>query len=221
MAMTVYILIDAILVGLLSVFALKGIKMGLVLAAASALTLIIAMFGAQLITEAVAPRVVGVFEPMVDAWVENKAGLELDTANITLPNFSLIEFLRALGLSEKMAGDISAGVDAQIARTGKSLAQAISGSMALIIARCFTYTISFLGLALLLYTAARLLDNVAKLPILNLLNKLGGLAGGAVTGAILLYIAIGAFNLLGFIGPEAYERTYLLKIYMTLMEERL
>jgi hypothetical protein len=219
--MTVYILIDAVLIGLLSIFALKGMKMGLVLAVASAITLVIAMFGARFITETYSGHVAGLFEPMVNAWVENKAGLEIDTSTIAAPDFSLAELLRSLGLSEKLAGDIAAGVSAQIAKTGESIGQAVSGSLSLVVARFFTYTVSFCAIALLLYVAARLFDTVAKLPILNLLNKLGGLAGGAAAGGVIMYIVIDVVNFLGLIGPNAYNQTYVLKMFITFMEERL
>ena len=218
--MTASLLIDAVLIGLLSVFALKGMKMGLVLAVASAITLVIALLGANFVTDNYAHYVVGPFEPMVAAWVDNEAGLDIDFDSVSMPEFSLKDSLKELGLSEKLANDVANGVSTQIDRAETNIKAAVSESMAMVVARCFTYIISFIALTLLLYTAATLLDNVAKLPILNLVNKLGGLAGGAATGAIILYIAIGAFNFLGFIGPNIYEGTYLLKMYMNFMEGR-
>jgi len=209
-----YILVDAILLGVISFFALKGIRMGLVMSVASALALVIALFGAQYITGLAAPRVAVAFEPFVGDWVEGRAQFTQATPDVGLPDISLYEILRGLGFSERLAGDISGTVSTQIVRTGASIQQALAYSIALSIARLFTFTVSFLAIMLIVYFAAQLLDRLSKIPIANMLNKLGGLAGGAAAGGIIVYIAVTALSFLGVVGSEFSQRTYLLRMFV-------
>jgi uncharacterized membrane protein required for colicin V production len=86
-------------------------------------------------------------------------------------------------------------------------------------ARLFAFTFSFLVITLALYCAAMFLNSVVKLPVLNLANKLGGLAGGALTGGAVVWLGVYVLRYFGIPGPGMIERTVLLSFVYKLMPQ--
>ena len=213
--MSAYLMIDVLIAGVLSFFALKGLKKGLVLSVMSALTLIIALVGARFASAAFSPRMEGVVKPIVGDWVGAKAGdISSDVLDGigTVTDPMIYETVKMFGFGENHAQSISESVSSRLSQTGDSLQAALTASLAAMIARIFTFILAFLMITLALFFASRLLDTAAKLPVLNLANKLGGLAGGLLQGGVIVWLAVYILRFAGVIDPEAFEHTVLLRL---------
>ena len=213
--MSTYLIIDILIAGVLSFFALKGLKKGLVLSVMSALTLIIALAGAHFSSIAFSPRMEVIVKPIVGDWVGAKAGdISSEVLNsigsVTDP--MIYETVKMLGFGENHAQSISKSVSSRLSQTGDSLQTALTVSITAMIARVFTFILAFLVITIALFFVSRLLNTVAKLPILNMANKLGGLAGGLLQGGVIVWLAVYILRFAGVIGPETFEHTVLLRL---------
>ena len=96
-----------------------------------------------------------------------------------------------------------------------STTAAWAAAIAALLAKSILFLAGFLGVLLVWTVLCRVLDLVARLPGLHLLNKvLGGLVG-LVKGVLILMVARWALcDLLGWIGPDVIAESRLLP-YLT------
>jgi uncharacterized membrane protein required for colicin V production len=187
--MSPYLIFDALILGALSFFALRGLKKGLVMSVASVLILVISLLGANYAVKTFSPLAEVIIEPMVSGWVDTNAGNIIADA----------------------VPDIGFGIADAIANQAK---KALTSTLAATIAKAFTFIAAFLVITLLLSFAAKLLNIIAKLPILNTLNKLGGVAGGLIQGTIIVWMAVFIFSATNVITEDIASGTVLLKFFM-------
>ena len=174
--MTAYMIIDIIILGVLAGFALRGLKMGLVMSLAGGLTLVIALTGANIFADR--------FMPLLE--------------NLIRPLFG---DMTVLDISEHIPTFPWASSEALVETT----------------ARFFSFIFAFLAITIALHYAAKLLDTVASLPILNLANRLGGIAGGALFGAAIVWLGVYGARYLGLLTPGLIGSTRLLSFVIGLM----
>jgi len=201
-----YWIIDVFIVAIVVICAIRGFQRGLVLALFGALTLIVSLIGAFLIANMFSHHLEGLIESPVSSWVENRMdGWEApsDTA--------LHEMIHSLGVNHNLTERIEYSVNNQLARAGNSFQVAVTNALVSVIAHSVTFLVAFLGLMLGLRLTASLLDTIAQLPILNLVNKLGGLGGGLLQGILLVWLGITVLSFIGIITPEAVEQTFWLR----------
>ena len=215
----IFLVIDAVVAGCISVFALRGIKMGLVMAVASALTLVLALFGAFFIVDNFAPHAAVMIQPFTNGWAETRGADSIiipQNADPGAVEEALAEGVRSLGFNGYNSRRIAGTISNVINTTETTIREALAQSLSLSIARGFLFVISFSALLLIIYCAARLLHTLASLPIINWLNKLGGAVGGTVAGCVIVYIGVRVLSAFGFIWPGIAENTYLLNWFYRL-----
>jgi uncharacterized membrane protein required for colicin V production len=219
--MTPYLVIDLLVLGVIAFFALRGLKKGLVMAVAGAVIFIVALVGAWMAVGAFSPRVQTFVEPMISGWVESRAveripaGADGGLGGVT--DTMVYDALRMFGLGENLAQQFAENVSGQVTQAGQGVVYAITAALAANIARMLTFVIAFALITVVLHFAARLLDTIAKLPVLNTFNKLGGLAGGVLQGAVVVWLVVFCLRFVGVFGPETFANTYVLKIFGGMM----
>lgn len=215
------IVIDLILVAILVLFIWLGAKKGFILTLCSLLAVIVALVGANLIADSLAPKVAEAIQPRLEQSIQEsleQKALEV-SAQDSLPVTDVLATLRekgglyewaAQGLEDalKMTPDISESIAHQAAMAATAVAEQL--------ARGILFSLSFFIVLVAWFFLSHALDLVSKLPVIDSLNHtLGGVIGG-VKGVVIAYIAAWVLcSLTGTVSPETVEKTYLLSFLLS------
>lgn len=211
------IVIDLILAAVLVLFIWLGAKKGFILTLCSLVAVIVALVGANLIADALAPRVAEIIEPHIAQVIQatqDEAFFERD------PNDNSLDWLAPIkekgGLYEKAAQAVEDALEAGQSEVAVQLYASIAATVAGQLARGILFSVAFLLVLVAWFFISHALDLVSKLPVINSLNHtLGGVLGG-VKGLVIIYVAAWVLcGLTGTISPETAEGTHLLSFLLS------
>ncbi len=219
-----FIIYDLVILAVLVLFALWGMRRGLILTLFSLVALLVAFVGALLVSNFWSSSVAGWLQPLLQPATTSavEAALPDTIADAELPLEDLIILLDdadlPLGLNGFLADLQEEGVP--ILSSGsltESLSASLAAKLANAIAQVGLFLLSFLLILILWRLLGRTLNLVARLPGLHLLNKLGGIVLGAFRGGVLLLICAWLVRWLwsDLIPAEAVEQSRLLHFFMT------
>jgi len=214
--MNEYFWINIVIFLTLALAALNGWRRGLIMTLAGLVTLIVALVGAHYISITFSHYLESFLEPRVADWVANRVSeLNITFAPDLAPvaDATVFETIRAFGISESLADTITGTVTNHLQQHGSHFQAAITTALTASFARMIVYVVAFLAIIILMNIAMRLLDAVAKLPILNLVNTLGGLVGGLIQGGLLVWIVVYILRLMGVLTAMHYEGAVLLRVF--------
>ena len=219
-----HLIIDLILLAILLIFAFLGAKRGLILSLFSLLSVLVAFVGAILISNYCAPPVAEWMGPMISPKIESAvesalpdqlAGAELTTDNIIL----MIENADLpLGLDKILAKYLTEHpIDLETGAITKTMTAFLTEKISIAITYILLFLVSFILILLIWKLLSRTLDLVAKLPGLNLINRVGGFLFGLLRVSIVLFVLAWLVRLLlnDWIPQQLIEQTYLLRFFMT------
>ena len=203
-----YLLLDIIIVAVLIFSVLRGHRRGFIMTISSFVIIIAAFIGAGLLAKA--------FSPAVSTWIEphitERVTVSLDhtSGEETQEDLSLSVFGISLEGAKKFGEKLGQSVDDVMDSAVSGAARSFSG----VIAYSAVSIAAFILLVLLLNIVFRAADLVSRLPGLNLINRALGIAAGAATGMLLIFVGIsiaGIFD--SVISPEVIEKTVLYKFF--------
>ena len=169
---------------LLIIFIGRGVKSGLVISVASVSVIILSFLGANFLNRAFAQVLVDLMAPV--------------TENIFT---TMLVGLKGLVIDFNIAHDIII----------KALDTTIANPTCIIVSFVL-WALSFAGLVLLFNLVFDSLDFITKLPIINLVNKLGGGVAGFIKGVLVVSIVIYVILMLGLWEyPANLQETYILR----------
>lgn len=215
------IVIDLILAAVLVLFIWLGAKKGFILTLCSLAAVIVALVGANLIADALAPTVADAIQPRLEQAIQES--LEQKALEVSAQDsLGVAEVLAALrekgGLYEWAADSLEGalistpGISESIAHQAAVAASALAQQLA----RGIIFSVSFLLVLVAWFFISHALDLVSKLPVINSLNHTLGGVIGAVKGLIILYIAAWILcGLTGTVSAETAEKTHLLSFLLT------
>ncbi len=214
------IVIDLILAAVLVLFIWLGAKKGFILTLCSLIAVIVALVGANLIADALAPSVAHVLQPKLETIIqESLEEKALEVSTVDSPEVSdALAALREKGGLYEMAADglesalkAAPGVSESLAHQAATAAATLTEQLA----RGVIFAVSFLLVLIAWFFVSHALDLVSKLPVINSLNhSLGGVIGG-VKGLLIIYIAAWVLcGLTGTISPETADETRLLSFLL-------
>ena len=202
--MTIPVIIDLIAAAVLAGFALFGARRGLFRTLAGILIIVLAMVGARMAAGA--------------AVMERHIQRQLDKTLPPVPDvpgqmpedaaYGPEELLELLGMGGAQLETLAEEIRETVRDTGASLLTAAAGSMVESLLYGAFYALAFTAAAVVLRLAARVLDQVLKLPVLHGANALGGAAAGLLEGALVLLVLTLVLQRLG----APLEGSRLLKI---------
>ena len=193
-------ILDAGVILVVAVAAIRGGKKGFVMMLASLVIIIVAFAGADICAKMFSPAVSDWIEPRIASAISDKVDLE----------GAIPQDFKIFGITLKGVSD-SAGEF-----VGKAEESVISGAanrLADTLGFIITAALSFVALLLILRLVARLINLVVKLPVLNFINSLLGVVMGAGTGifiALLMTWALSFFD--SVITKEVVGQTYLFRM---------
>lgn len=230
--MAISIIMDIVLVGIIALAAYKGFKKGIIASIIGIVSIVVAIYGANLLAVTFSGEFVDVMEPFVSGIVDsteakilsNSAGAGDENYKPNTPvsaedakdsykvSYSV---LKELGLDDKIADTIATEVhkvaDAVNSRMTTSLTQKICEKLSFIA----VFIIAF-ALIMIIFTAiGNMLDLVFGLPGLENLNHILGGIFGAAKGLVLVVVICCICRYLGIvIGSDIVENTWIMKKLM-------
>ena len=94
----------------------------------------------------------------------------------------------------------NAPVPALLRKAADAVASNTATGLTKVIISIICFVAAFIIVRIGLKFTVRLLDKIAKLPVLNIVNKVGGLAVGALNGVLVVYIALAIAAV--FVNPD-------------------
>lgn len=215
--MSIPILIDVLILAALLVFLLLGAHHGFILTLCSLAAVLVALVGANLAADALAPRLADALEPRlaqsIQADLEQRAQAAGSGAGAQTGVSDVLAALREKGgLYEWAADKLADTLEAGIAQTAAQAAASAASAVAEQIAHGLLFVIGFLVVLLAWTLLSHALDLVARLPGLSGLNRTAGGVLGLVKGLVAVYLAAWVLcDLTGLLSPETVAQTQLLR----------
>ena len=211
-------IVDLILLLIFAVCVLSGYRKGVILSLCSLLVLAVSCLGAVALEHTLTPKAAEWLEPKVTAYVagqiqdgveqttENaleqtgEAGLTIGGQQVTLGDLAGI--LKNFGLDvEESAQNAAQNMTAPIVQ---SVAQAVSRMIVEPLAGVLIFLAGFLVIYLVLRGVCLIVNLVDLVPVVHTLNHAGGGLIGALTGALLLCMAMGVLVRTGLASQETF-----------------
>ena len=216
------LLLDAVLVVLFVLCVWLGFKRGFIKTVSGLIALVVAVLLASVLsgpiaqavyTDMVYPSVVTTLEEHVTGELIPSAA-EVDAALAELPDF-VTALLKSGGLEDGAAVVAKIESVAPGSSAAHSVADVVITPIVLPLLQMLISVLLFLLAYVVASILLRVLDVVAKLPLLKQLNHLLGLAAGALTGALWVVFVARILFVLAWLGvaawltPEVLEGTWL------------
>lgn len=226
--MSVYI-IDLVILAVLAVFAWRGAKKGLILSLFSLLALFVAFFGAKYVSSHFSGPVADILRPSIQLSIndlltgEDSSPMESTGSNDPTPSAGtedpdttedgsspqpdtslphILGLLEQAGLFPGLQEYLSDAIDAKILDVTTSAAAAVASYLARLAATAVLFGLSFVAILLVWGLAGRALDLTFKLPILSIVNALGGLLFGLLKAVFIVMVLVWLGRLIGWIDGE-------------------
>lgn len=203
--MSIYLVLDIVALAIIALFVWQGMRTGLVKTVCQVLTYVGAVICAKL------------FSPYLSTWLDNKFmnNLVYNKIKDVLSGIDVsgsVEDIKT-GLSEKLSGlsqvfnfnldNIAEDAIAKQENVIENVTGNVSSSISLGISNILAFVIVFVLAFVVLRLVSMVLDGIASLPILNTINKAGGLVTGTIKGVFVcwLLVQIGVWSI-SMIAPE-------------------
>ena len=197
------LILDAAAVAVVILFAVLGARRGFVLTLCGLLAYFVALAGAWALTEMATPWLSQKMEPQMEALVARSL-----TENVTdaaqADESGIWDLLRGIGLEEQVTRALEGGSQAAAASVAQPVAQ--------MLARVILLVGGFVLVLALWRLISRGLDLAARLPGLHFANRFLGGVLGAAKGVVAVYLLVIVLHMLGILGGESLQQTYLLRI---------
>lgn len=221
--MNYIIVFDLVILAVLLIFALRGMRRGLIVSLCSLLAVLVALAGASLVSNALAPTVSDWLSPKLQPSIEQavQSIVPEEGINVELPLDSVLQAVENAdlsdGLKELVIGLLEEVPALDVGFLVQDMAGAVAEKAANTISHVILFLLAFIVILLVWKLLYRTLDLVARLPVLHAANKLGGFLFGAVYGTLLLFLCAWVVRWLGsgLIPADVIEQTKLLQFFMT------
>ncbi|MGI6577308.1 MAG: CvpA family protein [Eubacteriales bacterium] len=194
--MTLGIILDLIILGIIVIFVIRGLSKGLIMSLSGLAALIAGIFGGTYIAEKFS-RSLG--EAWISPWV--KKSLNLAAQGEQIPQGAVLTGEGTLTdtASGSLAGIMESSklprfsfegtidtIGKHISETGNEILEAAANVISERIAYILLFLVAFIVIQLVVRILFRLLSFIGKAPVLNALNRLAGGALGLISGILLV-----------------------------------
>ena len=179
---------DVILFLIVVLFAALGVRRGLVLTVCGLLSIVVALGGAKVAADSLSPMVAERITATVEGRLEKNVSDSVKDAGETAKD-SLSGILSIFGSSdtyEKASQQLQEAIQSGLQPSLETAARSVAKDLAQPVAWWAVYGLSFCLILLVWELVSKLLDLVAKLPVLNLANRLMGGGVGLLKGALVV-----------------------------------
>lgn len=210
---------DLILFLVILLFVGLGVRRGLVLTICGLLSILVALGGAKVAADTVSPMVAEAITPRIATSVAGKleanVSQSIQDAGANAAN-SLDGILSIFGMGEagaKLTEQIQDAIQSGLQPSLETAAQSVAKEVAQPVAWWGVYAVAF-GLIVLLWNLiTKLLDLVAKLPVLNLANRLMGGGIGLLKGLLIVGLACYLILHFGLVSAAEIQESVFLRFF--------
>lgn len=212
------VILDIAVVALLLFFAFTGSRKGFILTLCSLVAVLVALVGADLVSDALAPKVAQALEPRIELSIQQsleEKALEV-SATGGLGVSDALAALRDKGGLYEWAADSLEGALKNSPTTNAIAHQAAVAATAVAerLARGLIFAIAFLLLLVAWFFVSHALDLVARLPGISALNRGLGGALGFLKGMVIVWLLVWVLGpLTGVLSQDAISQTKLLLFF--------
>lgn len=216
------VILDLLALGILGLCVWNGYRKGFIMSLAGVVILVAALALGGYAAENYSDQLSGYIEPYI-GWLSTdaadttlaKAGAGTDEQDETKVFGAITDTFEALGISSEAADGLAQKVDALIREKELS----VKSGIARVFTQTLTYILVFLAVfavaALVLTVFANIISAAFGLPVLNAINKIGGITLGAVYGFVLLFAMTWLLRFTGvLISQELLEKTWFVRVFM-------
>lgn len=169
------------------------------------------------VVEGTAPSIPG---ETGDTGSMNNAGTPGDMSTDETEDSSILqraqEILEAMGYRKGVKESVSEKVQETVRDTSVSLVTALANSLLETVVHTVLFLLSFAVLTLVLRLVVKMLDLMARLPGIHMLNSLGGAAVGLAESVLILFLLFWVLDRFGVrIAQSTIDETYLLRFFVT------
>ena len=225
MHLNITLILSILLIGIVVICAWQGFKKGIIMGIVEILVIILSIFGAQLLSDAYAYEVIPALKPFVSGYMEGRVeaqaytllGYEADEEGNYNVIYSLNDLLdanpdiihsvyqqsfRALGISDAAAEKMAAKADAYREDNPCTVVEAAVQVLCQTVTWVLGFALAFLLLFIALTVIVNLPNLSLRIPFVGLINDLGGLGLGIVTGFLFCSLILWFCQYLGLVLPE-------------------
>ena len=205
---------DVILFLVVLLFAALGVRRGLVLTVCGLLSILVALGGAKVAADSLSPVVAEAITPRttVEDRLEKNVNQSMKDAGETAKD-SLSGILSIFGNSEtyeKASEQLQKAIQSGLKPSLESAAKSVAKDLAQPVAWWAVYGIVFCLILLVWELVSKLLNLVAKLPVLNLANRIMGGGIGLLKGVLVVGLVCWVILRLGLVtAAETQESVFL------------
>ena len=215
------VVIDLALLAFLVFSYLRGRKKGFILVLCGLAAIFVALFGARLLSQQLAPAVADALTPHFTTLVEEQMEANATNEELLLTEGEgttnpLSEFLQGLGFEESYTSPVRDTFSQQVTQAATDTVTALARAIAQTVAEVIVFIVAFLLLLLLWWLLSRLLNLAAHLPGIKGLNKLLGGLFGLIRGILLMFLIVWILRMCGTIPTALVESTYVLRFFATI-----
>ena len=193
--MVPYIAIDIVIVLVIAFFAWRGAKKGLILTLFGMLGLIVALFGARLVSNLFCDAIAEIIRPGICQALKN---LEQDAMysigydlNLDPSVESMVAVLRERNIFPQLVSLLETSLSKEtISSAVGTAAEVLAGHLARLAARVVLFVAAFLVILLVWFLISHMLDLTFRLPILSTVNLIGGLVFGLLKAVIIIVVLV-------------------------------
>ena len=170
-------IVDIVLVLIVLLFAILGARKGMILTLFSLISIVLGLLGGRYVADLLTPPLVKQAAPMLEGIVEEYITAFLTSADAAAQGNGLLWNLLRRLMEEGLS-------------TAEPVAAELAAALAEAIIHPLLFLLAFLLILIVCWFIAHALDLVARLPVLNTLNSLGGFVLGLLKGALLVIVLI-------------------------------
>lgn len=206
------LLVDIVLGAILFIGTMFGLKRGLIRSLAGIVVLIVALVGSCLIAKHFTPAVTAWLEPRMETrMIEKYAGEVKGDYSIAQ---GLKDRLRELNIGSDFLNELEEKMGDKMQEVKEDTVRLAATNLAGTVAYAMLFGLSFGILSLLLGVLVNALDIFSKIPVIHLLNHLGGAVLGLLKDALILYVVVWVLRRLGiFFTEDMIENSTILRFF--------
>ncbi len=202
-----HIAFDVIAVAILFGFAYSGLKKGLIYTVLRLFISIVAVTGAFIVTKMFSQALSEALSPVVTRWIQGAIENGGGSSAVAKLLFG------AVGVPQNALAALSGCASALDSGVASWLSAFLSDYAAYMLLFILSYTILTLVLKLVL----RAVNLIGKLPVINVFNRLGGLAAGLALGCIVVFVISWVVTFSGgLVSQETLSKTLIFSKFVQL-----
>lgn len=225
------LILDIIILTVLVLFILLGAHRGFILTLCGLLALFVAFIGASFVSNTLCEPVGNALRPTIESHIQQALTDSIRRTEYVdasggvaqtpeeLPLNGVLDALKDSALYRGLAESFQDAVNRGITRITTSAAQSLADYAARELARSALFLLFFFLILIAWFLLSHALDLVAKLPVLNTVNRVGGGIIGAVKGLLILCVCAWIlYSVTGLIPDEMAEGSLLLPFLLHPMD---